>query len=206
MITGSPHAREKVRQIGAPSRKIGSKLVKTVSTGTTALSVRVVDSETLLLDGVFEVDACTVKVRNAHLVDHNFYAVTKVNAHIAVENALIEVELVDEPRASARLNGQTQAQIIATFLRHQATDLVRSNLGQDNPVGGSFNSGFSHELILRPTFQLCEQQCLRKDGAFENTEMQGLVRAVRTRLRVFDSRNQNLGLRKYLDEVGNKRN
>lgn len=172
MITGSPHTREKVCQIGTPSQKIAEKLVETISASAASFSVRVVDSETLLLDCVFEVDAGAIEVGNAHFVDNNFYTVTEINTYIAVENALVEVELVDKPRASARLNSQTQAEVIATFLRHQATNLVRGSLGQRNPVGSSFNSGFSHELILRPTFQLCEQERLGENCALEYAQMQ----------------------------------
>jgi len=175
MITGSPHTSKKVRQIGAPSQKNAMNLVETVSASTASLSVGVVDSETLLLNCVFKVDAGAIEVGNAHLVDHNLDSVAKVNTDIAVKDALVEVELVDEARASARLHGQTQAQVVATFLRHQATNLVRSSLGKYNPVGGSFNSGISHEVILRPTFQLCEQQRLCEDGALEYTQVQGLI-------------------------------
>src|SRR5690554_2376090 len=42
-----------------------------VTTGAASGRVGVVDRESLLLNGVFEVDAGTVEVRHAHLVDHN---------------------------------------------------------------------------------------------------------------------------------------
>jgi hypothetical protein len=45
--------------------------VEGVSTGAAARGVRVVDGETLLLDGVFEVDGCTVEIRDAHRIDND---------------------------------------------------------------------------------------------------------------------------------------
>lgn len=206
MITGSPRASEKVHQIGAPSQKNTAKLVETVSASAAALSVGVVNSETLLLNCVFKVDAGTVEVGDAHLVNDNLYAVSEVNAHVAVENALVKVELIDESRASAWLNGQTQTQVVATFLRHQATNLVGGGLGQRDPMGSSFNSGFSHDVILRPAFQLCEQKRLGEDRACENTQVQRLIRTVRPRFRIFYASHQDLSLGKHLYEVRNKGN
>jgi len=97
ILTGSPRTSEKVHQIGAPSRKIAMKLVKTVAAGTAALGVGVVDSEPLLLNRVFEVDARTLKIRNTHFVDDNLDAITEITADISIEEALVEVELIDEP-------------------------------------------------------------------------------------------------------------
>ena len=97
MITASPHTSEKVHQIGAPSRKIAMKLVKTVAAGATAFSIGVVDSEPLLLDRVFKIDAGTVEVGNAHFVDDNLDTVTEVPTDVSVKEALVEIELIDEP-------------------------------------------------------------------------------------------------------------
>lgn len=97
MITASPRTSEKVHQIGAPSRKIAMKLVKTVAAGAAAFGIGVVDSEPLLLNRVFEIDAGTVEVRNAHFVDDNLDTVAEVSADVSVEEALVEVELIDEP-------------------------------------------------------------------------------------------------------------
>ena len=46
-------------------------------------------------DGVFEVDGGAVEVGCAHLIDDDLYAVEVADC-VAVEDALVEVELVDE--------------------------------------------------------------------------------------------------------------
>ena len=60
-------------------------------------------------DGVFEVDGGAVEVGCAHLVDDDFYAVEVAKDCVAVEDALVEAELVDEAGAAAGLDGDAQA-------------------------------------------------------------------------------------------------
>ena len=96
---------------------------KRVSAGAGTRRVRVVDREALLLDGVLEVDRGAVEVRDAHLVDDDLDP-AEVGGRVAVEQALVEVELVDETRAAAGLHGDPQAEVVATLLLEQAADLV----------------------------------------------------------------------------------
>src|SRR5690606_25986451 len=108
-----------------------------------ARGVGVVDGEALLLDGVFEVDRGALEVGRAHLVDDHLDAV-EVNGDVSVEQPLIEVELVDEARASTGLNGDTQAQIIAALLLAQRAHLCRGGIGQPHAVRGSLGGGVAH--------------------------------------------------------------
>ena len=110
-----------------------------------ACCVGVVDGEALLFDGVFEVDGGAVEVGCAHLVDDDLYAVEVADC-VAVEDALVEVELVDEAGAAARLDGDAQAQVVAAFLFEECADLGLCDLGEGDAVGGQFGGGFS--LVL----------------------------------------------------------
>ena len=89
----------------------GSGLVERISTSTRATGAWVVDGEALLGDGVFEVNRSSGQVRDAHLVDNNFNAVVFIDC-VALEQALVEVELVDQTRASPWLNGDAQPEIV----------------------------------------------------------------------------------------------
>jgi hypothetical protein len=89
--------------------------VKRISASATSLGVGVVYRETLLLDGVLEVDGGAVKVRNAHFVDSNLYS-PETYDRIALEYALVEIELVDQATATTWLNSDPQTKIVATFL------------------------------------------------------------------------------------------
>src|SRR5690606_30144105 len=95
--------------------------------------VRIVDREALLLDGVFEVDACPVEVGNTHLVDNHFDPV-ELDGGIAIEQTLIEVELVDESRAAAGLYGNSQTQVIAALLFIEGEHLGDGSVGERDPV------------------------------------------------------------------------
>src|SRR5882757_7241909 len=55
--------------------------------------------------------------------------------------------------------------------------------------------------ILRAAFEICEQHGLGEDRALENSEMQGLVRAVRAGVGILDPRDEDLGGREYLNEI-----
>src|SRR3954470_15482586 len=77
-----------------PSRRaqrFGS--VEGISAGAGSDGVRVVDGETLLLDGVLEVDGRAVEVGHAHLV-HDHLDALEIDGRVAVEKALVEVQLV----------------------------------------------------------------------------------------------------------------
>src|SRR5579875_1326334 len=103
---------------------IRSRSVERVAAGAAALRVRVVDREALLLDRVLEVDGRAVEVGHAHPVDDDLDAV-EVDGRVALEQPLVEVQLVDETGAAARLHGETQAQIVAALLLEQALHLAR---------------------------------------------------------------------------------
>ena len=49
-----------------------------------------------------------------------------------------------EAGAAARLNGNAQAQVIATLLLEEALHLRGSDVGEDDLVGGSLNCGLGH--------------------------------------------------------------
>src|SRR5699024_1429385 len=84
--------------------------VEGVAAGAGPTGVRVIDGEALLLDGVGEVDSGAGQVRHAHLVHDHFDAF--VLAHrVAVEHALVEVELVDQAGTATRLHGDAQTQV-----------------------------------------------------------------------------------------------
>src|SRR3712207_4798249 len=98
----------------APSRqavKCGS--VEGVSAGAGADRIGVVDGEALLLNGVLEVDGRAVEVGDAHLV-HDHLDALEVDGGVPVEQALVEVELVDEAGAATGLDGDAQAEVVAT--------------------------------------------------------------------------------------------
>src|SRR6478609_8417928 len=108
--------------------------VERVSAGARTGRVGVVDREALLLDRVLEVDARTVEIRDAHLVDDDLDAV-EVDGRVSVEHALVEVQLVDQSRASTGLDGDAQTQVVAALLLEQAPDLGRRGVGQADSVG-----------------------------------------------------------------------
>src|SRR5580693_1895043 len=99
--------------------------VEGVAAGAGAGRVRVVDREALLLDGVHEVDRGAHEVRRRHLIGHDANS---------VERALVEVELVLQTRATARLHGHPQPQVIPAFLGEQRADLARGGLGKADPL------------------------------------------------------------------------
>src|ERR1700761_1751158 len=103
--------------------------VEGVAAGAGAGRVRVVDREALLLDGVHEVDRGAHQVRRRHLIGHHAHAAELLD-DVAVERALVEVELVLQARAAARLHGHPQPQVIATLLGEQRADLARGTFGE----------------------------------------------------------------------------
>src|SRR5690606_10310494 len=107
-----------------------------------AARVRVVDGEALLLDRVGEVDRRALEVGDAHLVDHDLDAVV-VAQRVAVEHALVEVELVDQAGTAAGLHRDTQAQVVAALLLEEGADLLRGLVGQVDAVRGNLG-GLAH--------------------------------------------------------------
>ena len=86
------------------------RLSERSSAGTPFTCVGVIDGEPLLFDGVSEVDGGTVKVGNTHFVNNNLNTVV-VTQCVAVEEAFVEVELVDESGAATGLHGDTQSKV-----------------------------------------------------------------------------------------------
>src|SRR5260370_5402816 len=95
----------------------GRASVEGVAAGAGTRRVRVVDRETLLLDRVHEVDGRAHQVRGAHLVGHDLHA-AELGDDVAVDVALVEVELVAKARAAARLDRDAQLQLVATLFPH----------------------------------------------------------------------------------------
>ena len=88
--------------------------VEGFAAGAGVLGVGVVDREALALNRVGEVDRGTAQVGNAHAIDDDLDAVEGTN-RIAIERAIVEVQLVDEAGAAAGLNGDAQAQVFWAF-------------------------------------------------------------------------------------------
>src|SRR5690606_6620558 len=109
--------------------------VEAVTARAAAPGVGVVDRETLFRDGVLEVDRGAVQVGDAHVVDDDLDAV-EVDGLVAFEVALVEVQLVDQARASAGLHGHAKTQVVTALLLEQALDLQRRSVGQRDAVGG----------------------------------------------------------------------
>jgi hypothetical protein len=55
-----------------------------------------------------------IQIGSAHLVDNHLDAL-EVTHKIVVHEALVEKELVDQPRATSRLNRDPKTQIVATL-------------------------------------------------------------------------------------------
>src|SRR5919205_4469324 len=115
----------------APSRGRGPFSVEAVAAGAGAGGVRVVDREALLLDRVDEVDDRAAEVGAAHPVDDDLDAAVLVGL-VAVEEALVEEELVAQAGATTRLDGDAQPQVVAALLVQQRLDLGSGGLAQDD--------------------------------------------------------------------------
>ncbi len=109
--------------------------MEAVSTRAATARVRVVNGEALLLDGVLEVDGRTIEVRDAHLVDDDLDAVAELVRRIPIERTLVEVQLIDQAGASARLNRDAEAEVVATLLLEQTLDLQRRGIREADAVG-----------------------------------------------------------------------
>src|ERR1700759_2586384 len=104
-----------------------------VAAGAGAGRVRVVDREALLLDGVHEVDRGAHEVRRGHLIGHHADAAELLD-DVAVERALVEVELIAQARTTARLHGHPQPQVIPALLSEQRADLGRGLVGKGDSL------------------------------------------------------------------------
>src|SRR5699024_10870472 len=90
-------------------------LVEGVTTGAGGTGIRVVDGEALGLDRVREVDLCAEQVWGAHLV-HDQTNTSDNVLLVAVEGAVVEVELVTQTGTAAWLHCDAQGEVIATLL------------------------------------------------------------------------------------------
>ena len=106
--------------------------------GAGILGVRVVDREALTFDGVGKVDRRSAQVGNAHAINDDLDAVEGTHG-VPVEAPIVEVELVDQAGATARLDGDAQAQVVAPLLFEEALDLRSSDVGEGNLVGGGLS-------------------------------------------------------------------
>ena len=105
-------------------------------------SIRVVDLESLFLDRVDEVDGGTREVGRTHPVGDDAHAVVVID-DVPIEFAGVEVQLVTQAGAAARLDGDAQADVLAAFLSFdESTYLGDGDVGQDDALGNG--SGFSH--------------------------------------------------------------
>ncbi len=109
-------------------------LAEGVSASAGAASVRIVDREALLLDGVDEVDRGAAQVGGAHAIGDDADS-AELAYDIAIEAAVIEEELVPQARASARLNRHAKGQVIATLGFEQGLDLQRRGVGEHDAIG-----------------------------------------------------------------------
>jgi len=75
-----------------------------------------------------------IEVRGAHPVDDDLDP-AEVNDQVAVEGALVEVELVDQAGATAGLHTHAKAKVVTTLLLEQARDLGCSNVRQQYAMG-----------------------------------------------------------------------
>src|SRR3954469_19248162 len=149
-LRGSPRACEWWGERGPFS-------VERVAARAGAARVRVVDREALLLDGVDEVDGRATEVRAAHAVDDDLDAAVLVGL-VAIEEALVEEELVAQTGAAAGLHGDAQPQVVATLLVQQRLDLRGRRLAEHD-AGGSRSAvdgrGVLHRHVVSSQIRGC---------------------------------------------------
>jgi hypothetical protein len=108
--------------------------VERVAAGAGPGRVGIVDRETLLLDRVDEVDGGAGEVRGAHLVGDHVHALEH-GVDVAVDLALVEVELVTQARAATRLNSDAKPQVVAAFGGQEIAHLGCRRRGEDDTLG-----------------------------------------------------------------------
>ncbi|CAI7668848.1 unnamed protein product, partial [Penicillium discolor] len=185
-----------------------------VAAGAAARRVRVVDGEALLRDGVLEVDRGAVEVGNAHVVDDDLDTV-EVDGLVAFEVALVEVELVDQARAAAGLNGDAQTEVVAALLLEKVLHLRGGGVRQLDAVcagGLCGQGGVAHVAprdgagyVLFDDSTAGAEQGLGRHGVPEGVQVQRLVGAVRPGVRILHARHEDLRLRELAHEVGDER-
>ena len=122
--------------------------VEGFAAGAGVLGVGVINGEALTLNRVGEVDRGAAQVGNAHAIDDDLNAVEGTHG-VPVEAAIVEVELVDQAGATARLDGDAQAQVVATLLLKEALHLRSCDVGEDDLVGGSLSCGLGQDAPVR---------------------------------------------------------
>src|SRR4051812_13010740 len=134
-------------------RAVARGSAERVAAGAAATRVGVVDREALLLDRVGEVDRGALEIGRAHPVDDDLDTV-EVADEVAVEAALVEVELVDQAGAAAGLDTHAQAEVVTTLLLEQALDLDGRDVRQDDTVGGSLGLNLGGRCVRLDTHVL----------------------------------------------------
>src|ERR1035437_6340932 len=109
--------------------------VERVAAGARTAGVRVVDRETLLLDGVDEVDGGALDVGSTHPVDSEVDAVELLD-EVPVDGTVVEEQLVSQSRTAARLHRYAQRQVVPALLLQQRLGLGRGSLSHDHTMCG----------------------------------------------------------------------
>jgi hypothetical protein len=110
------------------------QLAKTIAARTTALSVGVIDRETLFLDRIFEVNFGPIEVRGTHLVNNQLDTV-EFGDQVVGHESFIEKKLINQAGAPTGLDRHSQTQVIATLLVDEAFHLFRRRIRQRHSVG-----------------------------------------------------------------------
>jgi len=107
--------------------------VEAVAAGARAGGVGIVDREALLFNGVNKVDGRAHQVRRAHPIGDNIDAAESLD-DVALEAAIVEEQLVSQPRAAAWLHSHAKRKVIAAFSVQERLDLGCRTVGQDDAV------------------------------------------------------------------------
>src|SRR5699024_6961532 len=118
----------------------GAALVEGISTCAASAGLRVVDREPLLGDRVREVNRRPFEIRDRHLVHHETHAF-KVAPDVAVQVTVVEVKLVDQPGAAARLHTDPEEEVVAAFLLEEGFHLRGRRVSEQHIVGRGLRFG-----------------------------------------------------------------
>lgn len=127
-----------------------------ISTRTRPTRIRVIDRESLLLNGVDEINGGTAEVRGTHPIrDHTNPA--EVPGDVTVKRTVVEEELVTQARAAARLHSDPKRQVLTALGIQQRLNLGGGSIGQDDAfsrcrfghVGAHDSPSDRDALILR---------------------------------------------------------
>src|SRR5699024_12012752 len=121
----------------------GAALVDGISTCAASAGLRVVDREPLLGDRVREVDRRPFEVGDRHLIHHEPHAF-EITPDVAVQVAVVEVKLIDQPRAAAGLYPDSEEEVVAAFLLEEGFHLIGLRVGEQHFVGRGLRFGLSH--------------------------------------------------------------